>query len=59
MKVLYSGSNSIRLANGDNTQGRLEVYRNGMWGTVCDDHFETIDAAVNEHNIRVSPKGKI
>ena len=37
----------VRLAgSGANDTGRLEVYYNGQWGTVCIDDFDDNDAAL-------------
>ncbi len=36
----------IRLVGGSDHSGRVEVFHDGQWGTICDDYFFESAAAV-------------
>ena len=43
----YSPDTAIRLNGGINKlQGRVEIMYQGVWGTICDDGWDDIDATV-------------
>ena len=45
--LIFLAPPEVRLVGGNNQyEGRLEIRWNGVWGTVCDDEFGNVDAAV-------------
>lgn len=42
-----TGTNNVRLVNGsDYLEGRVEIYHEGVWGTICDDGWDFMESKV-------------
>ena len=53
-----TSQDAIRLQGGNSTQGRVEICHNNVWGTVCDDFWDTADAQVVCRQLGFSSTGK-
>ena len=50
----------IRLADGDTIySGRVEIYRNGVWGTVCDDNWDNSIAQLVCQQLGLGTSGSV
>ena len=51
---------AIRLQGGSNIyEGRVEICNNQLWGTVCDDRWDTMDTQVACRQLGFSADGMI
>ncbi|XP_008944803.1 PREDICTED: antigen WC1.1-like, partial [Merops nubicus] len=57
--VLCSEFLALRLANGSGCAGRLEVFYNGTWGSVCSNHMSQLTATTVCKHLRCGDGGEI
>lgn len=44
--ILLENFGAVRLVDGTNSSGTVQVYYAGLWGYICDDYFDYNDANV-------------
>ena len=59
MACVVCNYGDIRLVGGSyDNEGRVELCINDAWGTVCDDHWDDVDASVVCAQLGYSPAGE-